>query len=406
MKDKKDKERPGKNRAARGRSLTVRIMAMTLCALLLLTGCGKSGKSASSDGGSGSESASSGGSSGKNKDKSKGDTAKGDSEAGGETAADTEEEKKDKVPYAAAVADPAASAGKLAVYFIKADLANKNFTNNNPGIDMTGGECTLVVAPDGATMMIDFSNGSGNVADAVRLMKNLGITRLDYAVLTGPNAERTGGVNAVMAAVEVAQFITVPTAQLKDNFFYEKFMTAANSKKVPVRSVTEGQSFKLGGQVTVSVFNPAADYDKWSNDAGQRNGSLLLKLTYGNSSYLIGGSLLADAEERLMTKYGEALRADVVKMCVTGNGSKDEKLKDWATLLSPKIAVGEGSLGASELAMGRYAIVSQVALHTALDGICRVSTAGDGTYDVQVEKERKNNAYPELATEKGHMVIN
>ena len=86
-------------------------------------------------------------------------------------------------------------------------------------------------------------------------------------------------------------------------------------------------------------------------------------------------------------------------------GSKEANSKDWIATVNAKIAVGERNLVENDLVLGRYAMRVQATLHTAIDGTCLVYTAGDGTYEVQVEKERIGGTYLDLNAQEGHLTV-
>ena len=211
--------------------------------------------------------------------------------------------------------------GKMAVYFLRGDYA----LTDKDGNEVPTGEATLLVAPDGTTMLVDFQDSMINGAYIAEVLEKLGIKKLDYVVLTSPHAEHLGGYSIVMHTVEIGQIIT--NHHVTSNISYRNLMEAASENKIPVSNVFEGDTFTFGSDVQVEVFNPAKEYGEWKNDEAQRNGSLLLKFTYNQSSFLIGGDLTATMEEQLIAKHGEKLQSDVVKM--NNQGSKDSNSKEW-----------------------------------------------------------------------------
>lgn len=300
--------------------------------------------------------------------------------------------------YSSALVDSAKTEGKMAVYFLRGDYALKD----KDGEEEPTGEATLLVAPDGTTMLVDFNNCMVNGAYIAEVLQKLGIERLDYVVLTSPHTERLGGYSIVMHCVEIGQIIT-NHHEFTSNAIYNNFMKAAEENKISVSSVFEGDTFAFGKDVQVEVFNPAKEYEDWKKDAGQRDGALVLKFTYNQSSFLIGGDISTVVEEQLIAKHGDKLQSDVVKM--NRQGSKEANTKEWIETVSPKIAVGERNVVDNDTIIGRYAIRSEVALHTGIDGTCLVYTSGDGTYEVQVEKERTSDTYLSLGAENGYLMV-
>ena len=306
--------------------------------------------------------------------------------------------KETEYQYSSAIIDSSKTEGKMAVYFLRGDYA----LTDKDGNEEPTGEATLFIAPDGTTMLVDFQDSMINGAYIAEFLQELGIKKLDYAVLTSPHAEHLGGYSIVMHTVEIGQIITNPHV-FDSNITYNNFMKTASENNIPVSNLSEGDTIAFGTDVAVEVFNPAKEYEDWKNEDGQRNGALLLKFTYNQSSFLIGGDITTAAEEQLIAKHGEKLKSDVVKM--NKQGGKDSNSKEWISAVNAKIAVGERNLVDNDIVVGRYAMRAEAALHTAIDGTCLIYTTGDGTYEVQVEKERVGDTYLMLNAENGYFKV-
>ena len=67
----------------------------------------------------------------------------------------------------------------------------------------------------------------------------------------------------------------------------------------------------------------------------ENNKSLVLKLTYGETSFLFTGDIELEAESKV-AKYGDAIRADVLK--VAHHGSKTSSTEKFIKTCAPKYA--------------------------------------------------------------------
>lgn len=69
-------------------------------------------------------------------------------------------------------------------------------------IDVGQGDCTFICLPDGTTMMIDasLSNKAGHIIDYV---KALGVSQIDYFILTHSDSDHCGGSKKVFDAFEI-----------------------------------------------------------------------------------------------------------------------------------------------------------------------------------------------------------
>ena len=186
-----------------------------------------------------------------------------------------------------------------------------------PGIRAKCGDCTLVIFPNGRTMMIDagYIACSGHI---IRLLEDLGITHLDYFVLSHAHDDHAGG------ALAVAEYLYDHGGSI-DAFYRSSYVKS--SKREPefeeylkqkgshiYSEVLEGYQWTIG-EVRINAYYPTQEeLDRCDNtDEGVNDVSILMKFMYGNSSYLTSGDLCIDKEELLAARYGTALRADVMK---------------------------------------------------------------------------------------------
>jgi glyoxylase-like metal-dependent hydrolase (beta-lactamase superfamily II) len=77
-------------------------------------------------------------------------------------------------------------------------------------IDVEGGQATLVVSPSGESLLVDTGYVGFNDRDADRIaaaVKQAGLSRIDYLVVTHYHADHVGGVPALAARVPVRTFV-------------------------------------------------------------------------------------------------------------------------------------------------------------------------------------------------------
>jgi competence protein ComEC len=77
-------------------------------------------------------------------------------------------------------------------------------------IDVEGGQATLVVSPSGESLLVDTGYVGFNDRDADRIaaaVKQAGLSRIDYLVVTHYHADHVGGVPALAARVPIRAFV-------------------------------------------------------------------------------------------------------------------------------------------------------------------------------------------------------
>lgn len=294
--------------------------------------------------------------------------------------------------------------GKMAAYYFHASDAWKY-----EGGTLKAGDSVLYIAPDGTTMLIDC--GTPNFgAYIVHALQQLGIEKLDYFVNSHPHNDHIGGFSILSRHIEIGQVYMVPAEFEFQGGGTDRPLNTVLVRKleeygIPYDYLIEGDSFKLGNEVNVQIYNPPVDFDYANVDYNEC--SMLMKITYGDSSFLTGGDLGNDlvkmgraSTTELISKYGTELQADVAKMNHHGNFIGTTGLDEWIETIGAKVHVGVDSAIDDEEDFLMYGL-DALALHTSLDGNICISTTGDGTYDVQVGQERYSSYYGKVDTENG-----
>ena len=77
-------------------------------------------------------------------------------------------------------------------------------------IDVEGGQCTLLVTPSGASLLIDTGWPGNNGRDADRVqaaMRDAGITKIDHLLVTHYHMDHVGGVPELARRVPIGEFL-------------------------------------------------------------------------------------------------------------------------------------------------------------------------------------------------------
>jgi competence protein ComEC len=104
---------------------------------------------------------------------------------------------------------------------------------------------------------------------------------------------------------------------------------AAHDLGIPIRALHQGEPFSYGG-TTIQVLAPLPDYE--ATDKAQNNDSLVMRVEFGSTSFLLTGDMEKKIEERL---YGQGLLrpADVLK--VGHHGSRTSSTEDLLNAVHP-----------------------------------------------------------------------
>ncbi len=187
----------------------------------------------------------------------------------------------------------------------------------------------ILVACGGNYLLVDCGM-SDDSSQVLAYLSRRGVRHLDYAVGTHPDSDHIGGYPALLAQMSVNVFLepVIADAFLEDNEDYALLAAALEKQQVLCKRMAAGDSFALG-QSQVEVLSPAGEMDS------SNNSSLVLRITYGETSFLLMGDAEAEAEALLLSS-GAELRADVLK--VGHHGSATSTTEAFLQAVSPAYA--------------------------------------------------------------------
>jgi competence protein ComEC len=208
-------------------------------------------------------------------------------------------------------------------------LQNVNNTEGNIKvhfIDVGQADCILIQQGNDSMIIDGGNNDDGDLL--TQYIKDQGITKLDYVVGTHAHEDHIGGLDNVINTYSVDKIMfPKQTATTKT---FEDFVMSVINKGMKLYSPRVGEIFKLG-EATFEIMAPnSASYED-ANDY-----SIVIKLTYGNNSFLLTGDAEAVSESEMINK-GLNLKADVLK--VGHHASKSSTTKEFLNKVKPKYAV-------------------------------------------------------------------
>lgn len=193
-------------------------------------------------------------------------------------------------------------------------------------IDVGQGDSILIQAGNEAMLIDAGTNESGDVVTAY--LESLGISHLDWVIGTHPHEDHIGGLDDVIREMDVDRVMMPPKEHTTKTF--EDVLDAIADKNLTITLPEVGDSYALGsGQFT--ILGPVNDYGDDLN-----NWSVVLRLDYGNTSFLFTGDAESTAEEDILST-GLPVEADVLK--VGHHGSDTSTSQAFLDAVSPDFAV-------------------------------------------------------------------
>lgn len=186
----------------------------------------------------------------------------------------------------------------------------------------------LLLTCEGSAMLVDCGrNDDGE--QVARYIKKRGIAHLDYAVGTHPDSDHIGGFPALLRELSVNCYLEPPTLKPEKQSFEQQAMDRVLEERNILRKTMQaGDRFALG-PAKVEVLSPR-ELSEEDND-----NSLVLRVVYGETSFLLMGDAEQKAEQTLIASKQE-LSADVLK--IGHHGSKTSTSERFLRAVSPEWA--------------------------------------------------------------------
>lgn len=170
-------------------------------------------------------------------------------------------------------------------------------------IDVGQADCILIET-DSYAMLIDAGNKSDGNA-VIKYIEQLGIDRLDYVIATHPHEDHIGGMAEVLQAFKTDRVylpqVTHTTAA------FGNMIAAIKKQGLKATAPIAGSSFALGEATCMILAPNRSSYDELNNY------SIVIKMVYGETSFLFTGDAEIVSEKEMLEKNYD-LTADVLKI--------------------------------------------------------------------------------------------
>lgn len=252
-------------------------------------------------------------------------------------------------------------------------------------IDVGQADAALVVC-DGHYMLID----GGNAADSDLIysyLQNQGADHLDYMVATHAHEDHIGGLSGALNYATVDTALSPVTSH--DTKVFQNMLKYLAQQDKTLTVPQPGDAFSLGS-ASVEILGPVTEYTDTNNT------SIVLRIDYGQTSFLFTGDMEREAELDLVDS-GAYLSATVLK--AGHHGSDTSSSYPFLREVMPQyvvVSVGEGnSYGhPSPDALSRFRDVGAQVYRTDLQGT--IIAASDGTsVTFQTEKNAPVSTVPD-----------
>ena len=200
-------------------------------------------------------------------------------------------------------------------------------------LDVGQGDAAFIVTPGGWQVLVD---GGPSPLDAVRHLGERMPFRdrtIDLVVLTHPHSDHVNGLVEVLRRYDVARILERRADY--ENPAYLAWHRAVAAEGAEVIQAESGQLIAVDDGVFIQVVSPRARLLRGTaSDAN--NASVVLRLVYGDVSFLLTGDMFSEAEGVLVGQNAP-VDSDVLK--VAHHGSHSSSSEEFLQAVSPAVAV-------------------------------------------------------------------
>ena len=198
-------------------------------------------------------------------------------------------------------------------------------------IDVGQGDSILIQCPNGSDILVD-AGVSAEGPTVVDYLKDQGVSTLYAIVETHPHEDHIGGLSDVINSFTIKNVYTTKAASTTKT--YTNLQNLIEEKNLPVTNVTYGVTIPADSSVSMTFLSPIrtsySDLNDWSG---------VLKVQYGDVSFLLMGDASTSVEGDLLSKCKDKLPSTVLK--VGHHGSSTSTSSSFLDAVKPQYAVIE-----------------------------------------------------------------
>lgn len=261
----------------------------------------------------------------------------------------------------------------VAVFFIwESLLAHSRGVLTVSFLDVGQGDAIFIESPTGRQVLIDGGRDRSVLRELGSVMP-LGDRSIDMIIPTHPDADHISGLIDALDRYDVGT--VVESSVGGDTNLWRSFQHAVLAEGAEKVIAVRGQVIDLGGGAYLQILFP----DRPVTNIETNTGSVVARLIYGDTSFLLTGDSPIAIEKYLIWLDGGALQSDVLK--AGHHGSRTSSSKEFIDAVRPSFAVFSRGCGNTyghphDEVVALFASAAIPALDTCTDG--RITFVSDG----------------------------
>jgi competence protein ComEC len=197
-------------------------------------------------------------------------------------------------------------------------------------LDVGQGDAVFIETPGGNQVLIDGGKGRAILRELGTVMPFYDRT-IDLVIATHPDSDHIGGLPEVFTRYTIGMFID--SGVQGDGAYVESLSDSVQAEGLQAVHGRREMRIALDSEVLLQVLFP----DRNVETVETNTGSLVVKVTYGETSFLLTGDSPSGIESYLVHLYGDTLKSDVLKL--GHHGSRTSTSDEFLGTVAPEYAV-------------------------------------------------------------------
>lgn len=195
-------------------------------------------------------------------------------------------------------------------------------------LDIGQGDALYIESPTGKQVLVD-GGPNNNLAKALPRVMSQYDKHIDLMVVTNPDFDHYGGFISLLDKYKVDAVLEPGT--FNPYQAYTVLQNKITEKQIPKMLARKGQVIDLGGGARLEVLFPDRDVSKLSSN----DGSIVMKLVYGDTSVMLQGDSTAKIEQYLRGSVSSTtLQSTILK--AGHHGSRTSSTIGYVKAVAPK----------------------------------------------------------------------
>lgn len=201
-------------------------------------------------------------------------------------------------------------------------------------LDVGQADCSFLEF-EGKTMLIDAGNRDDGELIA-SFIEDKGYDTIDFVIATHPHEDHIGGLPYVLDHFDVKSIYTpfIHPSCSPSTKIYNEFLTAVNDENTDVINPDIKDIIYQGEDTTITVLTD----NKTTSFEDLNDYSIALKFEYGNNDFIFAGDATEHIEENILSNFSKDF-LDVNVLKVSHHGSCTSNSSEWLSVLSPEYSV-------------------------------------------------------------------